>query len=250
MTVCDLCLTHLTPIDGTDRHGADRHGAAICKHDPSYPPALAQLPGAPAILRTTCRDRRPGELLTTPKVALVGEPFYSDYAHRVAYRLAGELAEANVTVTALLCQGIDSIALDGALRAGGPTLAIEPDLRGRGRPGLDRLRARIVETGAVVWGLFPGCQAPRRAGLIEARYLQAAIADAVVVVEARKRSIALFAAELAADLGHDVAVIPGRITDAGGHGAFELLRDGAHPVRDADDVLELIGEFSGADSHS
>ncbi|HTR71966.1 MAG TPA: DNA-processing protein DprA [Solirubrobacteraceae bacterium] len=275
MTVCEKCLARSAPtgVGGSgDGQGATilRKGTAICRHDPSYPPALAQLAGAPAILCATCRGRRLGELLATPTVALVGEPFYSDYAHRVAYRLAAELAEAGTTVTAVLREGIDSIALDGALCAHGPTLAIRPTAttpgapRHSGRPGLDRLHARVAATGAVVWGAPPSARGPgptssrhvgaalgrpmhadpgraRRASLIEARRLLAAIARVVVVVEARKRSIALFTAELAADLGHDVAVIPGRVTDQGGHGTFELLRDGAHPVRDAGDVLELIG---------
>ncbi len=287
MNVCEKCLAHPAPtgVGGSgDGRGAAilRKGTAICRHDPSYPPALAQLAGAPAILCATCRGRRLGELFATPTVALVGEPFYSGYAHRVAYRLAGELAEAGVTVTAVLCEGIDSIALDGALRAGGATLAIRPATtaplavrpattmpgapRHPGKPGLDRLHARVAATGAVVWGAPPSARGPgptsswrvgaalgrpmradpgraRRASLIEARRLLAAIARVVVVVEARKRSIALFTAELAAELGHDVAVVPGRVTDQGGHGTFELLRDGAHPVRDASDVLELVGAF-------
>jgi DNA processing protein len=47
---------------------------------------------------------------------------------------------------------------------------------------------------------------------------------------------------IAADLGHDVAVVPGRVSDRGGARMFGLLRDGAHPVSCADDVLELIGD--------
>jgi DNA processing protein len=264
MTVCDQCFAGAPPTarghparrdpdrDDPDRgHLApgDPDRAAICRHDPAYPPALGHAAGAPAVLSASCREQRVGELFGTPKVALVGEPFYSDYAHRITYLLAADLAEAGVTVTAVLCNGIDSIALDGALRAGGATLAIGPGVPGRGvrhqgRPGLDRLHERIVQTGAVVWGCRQSGGERERASMTEARRLQAAIADAVVVVEARERSIALFTAERAADLGHDVAVIPGRVTDPGGRGTFELLRDGAYPVRDANDVLELIARPS------
>ena len=51
---------------------------------------------------------------------------------------------------------------------------------------------------------------------------------------------ALLTAQIAADLGQDIAVVPGRVTDPGGRWLFELLRDGAHPVACAQDVLELI----------
>ena len=53
---------------------------------------------------------------------------------------------------------------------------------------------------------------------------------------------ALFAAQIASDLGADVAVVPGRVTDPGGRWTLALLRDGAHPVGCAGDVLELIGD--------
>ncbi len=261
MTVCDQCFADAPPTVWGDparrdparddlgrsdpgRNHLDR--ATICRHDPAYPPALAYVAGAPPVLSASCRDERLRELFDTPKVALVGEPFYSDYAHRVAYRLAADLAEAGVTVTGVLCNGIDSIAFDGAMRAGGATLAIRPGVPGRGarhldRPELDRLHERIARIGAVVWESSPKSWRPERARMTNARRLQAAIADAVVVVEARQRSVALFTAERAADFGHDVAVIPGRVTDQYGYGVFELLRDGAYPVRDANDVLELIG---------
>jgi DNA processing protein len=62
-----------------------------------------------------------------------------------------------------------------------------------------------------------------------------------VVVGAGERSIALFTTQIASDLGHDVAVVPQRATEPGGLGTFGLLRDGAHPVSCAQDVLELIG---------
>ncbi len=61
-----------------------------------------------------------------------------------------------------------------------------------------------------------------------------------MIVEAGERSSALLTAQVAADLGKDVAVAPGRITDPGALGTFALLRDGAHPVACARDVLELL----------
>jgi DNA processing protein len=63
----------------------------------------------------------------------------------------------------------------------------------------------------------------------------------LVVVEAQRNSSAMLAVQVAADLGHEVAAVPGRVTDRGARGTLELLRDGAHPVGDAEDVLELIG---------
>jgi len=69
-----------------------------------------------------------------------------------------------------------------------------------------------------------------------------ALASLIVVIEPSGHTCALFTAQIAANLGADVAVVPGRVTDPGGKWTFELLRDGAHPVARAQDVLELIGE--------
>ncbi len=62
-----------------------------------------------------------------------------------------------------------------------------------------------------------------------------------MIVEAGERSSALLTAQVAADLGNDVAVVPGRITDHAAQGTLALLRDGAHPITSAQDVLDLLG---------
>jgi DNA processing protein len=77
---------------------------------------------------------------------------------------------------------------------------------------------------------------------IASQRIIAALASVVVVVEAGARSCALFTTQIALEVGHDVAVVPRRATEPGGLGTFALLRDGAHPVSCAQDVLELIGE--------
>jgi DNA processing protein len=75
---------------------------------------------------------------------------------------------------------------------------------------------------------------------IASQRILAALASVVVVVEAGARSCVLFTAQIAADLGADIAVVPGRITDPGGKWLCDLLRDGARPVGCAGDVLEVI----------
>jgi DNA processing protein len=214
---------------------------AICRHDPDYPPALAQLPSAPAVLHTTCEPARLRELLAAPTVALLGERTHSGYAHEVTFALARELASAGVTVISGLHQGIDGIAHHGALHTGGRTIAVTGSAPEIPHPRqLDHLHRCILLRGAAISEFPPGFSPPRPWGFIAAQRIIAALASVVVVVEAGERSSTLLATQIAADLGHDVAVVPGRVTDPGGQGTFALLRDGAHPVGSAQDVLELI----------
>jgi DNA processing protein len=67
----------------------------------------------------------------------------------------------------------------------------------------------------------------------------AGLAEIVIVVEAAEGSLPLFVADLAADLGRTVGAVPGRIGERGTRGSNALLRDGAHVIVGARDVLDL-----------
>jgi DNA processing protein len=227
-----------------DPHAAQNpHGApgAICRHDPGYPHALAQLPSAPAVLHATCPAERLRELLKEPSVAIVGDRRPTRYAHRIAFTLAHDLAAAGITVISAVNSGLEGTAHDGALHAHGRTIAVMP--ASPEHPYLrqhEPLHQRILERGAAISEFPPGFHPPQRWCFIAAQRIIAALAGVVVVIEARKGSPALLTTQIATDLGHDVAVVPGRVTDPGGQGTFALLRDGAHPIACAQDVLELI----------
>ena len=227
----------------TPRAARDSHGApsALCRHDPDYPVALAQLDSAPATLFTSSSHERLRDLLSKPTVAIVGEQHHTHYAHQVAFALARDLAHAGITILSGLHQGIDAIAHHGALHAHGHTIAVTACDPERPYPRqLDHLHHHIRANGTVLSELPPGFHPPRRWCLLASQRTIAALADIIVIVEARERSSALLAAHTAADLGRDVAAVPGRVTDPGAHGTLALLRDGAHPVAHAQDILDLI----------
>ena len=68
----------------------------------------------------------------------------------------------------------------------------------------------------------------------------AALGQVTVVVEAAERSGTLITADCAADLGRDVAAVPGQVTSAAARGTNALIRNGAALVTDAQDVLDLM----------
>ena len=234
-------------IERIDARIADSPGrpGAVCRHDAAYPRALAQLQCAPAVLHATCEAGRLAQLLAAPTVAIIGRREHTDYAHRVAFALARDLARAGVTIVSGLHGGIDGISQHGAMHANGRGVAVTGCGPDRPYPRqLEHLHRRVRERGAIVSELPPGHYPPRRWSLLATQRIVAGLSEIVVVVEAEKNSSEMLAVQVAADVGREVAAVPGRVTDRGGQGTLELIRDGAHPVGCAQDVLDLLREES------
>ena len=229
------------PPPPTTAHATDNTSRETCRHDRAYPTALAQLDSAPAVLHTTCNKARLTQLLAQPTVALIGDRQHTNYGHQATWALARDLATAGITIISGLHQGIDAIAHHGALHAGGQTIAVTGSAPEIPHPRqLEHLHHHIQTRGAIASEFPPGFYPPRRWCFIASQRIIAALADTTVIVEAGERSSALLTAQVAADLGKDVAVVPGRITDPAAQGTLALLRDGAHPIASAQDVLELM----------
>jgi DNA processing protein len=128
------------------------------------------------------------------------------------------------------------------VRAGGLTVAV----LGCGvdiayPPRSARLYEEIVERGLVIGELPPGTEA-RRWTFPARNRIMAALGAMTVVVEARERSGSLITAEMANDLSREVGAVPGLVGSSPAAGTNGLIRDGAHLIRDAQDVLDaLIG---------
>jgi len=170
-------------------------------------------------------------------VAIVGTRRASPWAKGFARELARALAEAGVAVVSGLARGIDAAAHQGALEAGGPTLAVLGSALDRVYPPEHRPLAERIS----VLSEFPFGTGPRPEHFPRRNRLVAALARAVVVVEAPERSGALITARHALELGREVLAVPGRPTDEKSRGANLLIKDGAAPVLSAGELLELLG---------
>jgi DNA processing protein len=204
---------------------------------PAYPWRLSQLRDpAPVLWVIGCV-----EALAAPAVAIVGSRAASAYGLRTAERLAGELADAGLVVVSGLARGIDAAAHSGALEAGGRTVAVQACGPDRVYPSAHRaLAERIAERGAVIGELPPGTR-PLPAHFPLRNRLISGLCRALLVVEARERSGSLITARHALDQGADVFAVPGPIDVPTSRGPNRLLRDGAWPVLESADVLDVLG---------
>jgi DNA processing protein len=203
---------------------------------PAYPERLRRLRDAPALLLV----RGTPALLLVRSVAMVGARAPTAYGLATARRLAFDLARAGLAVVSGLARGIDAAAHEGALAAGGATVAFQACGPERVYPRQHRaLAERIAGQGAVLTELPVGTP-PRAAYFPLRNRLISALAEAVIVVEARERSGSLVTARCAADQGVDVWAVPGPLDAPTSLGPNRLIQQGAGLLIDAADVLRAL----------
>ena len=204
-----------------------------------YPTFLAAIHDPPK--RLYLRGDGSPRLLSCPAVAIVGTRSCSPYGAQVARRLGRELAAAGAVVVSGMARGIDAEAHRGALEGEGATVAVLGCGIDRDYPRAhSALAQRIAASGLLVSEYEPGTEpAPWR---FPARNrIIAGLAQVTIIVEARARSGALITADFALEGGREVFAVPGEITSALSRGTNELLRLGAAPLVDPEDVIEALG---------
>ena len=205
--------------------------------DPDYPPRLLATADPPLLL--WLQGRR--EPLATPSLAIVGSRNPTAQGGDNARAFSRALARAGYTIVSGLALGVDAAAHEGALDAGGATIAVVGT-------GLDQvyprrnagLAKRILDGGGLVVSEYslgtPVMQAnfPRRNRII------AGLSLGCLVVEAAVQSGSLITARLAVEAGREVFAIPGSIHSPQARGCHALIRQGAKLVESAEDVLEEL----------
>lgn len=209
----------------------------VCRDSAGYPQALSDLVDAPPVLYMR------GEVLPADEiaVAIVGTRHATTYGLKQAERFGFALAKAGVTVVSGLARGIDAAAHEGALNAGGRTIAVLGSGLGQMYPSEhEGLAQAVAADGAVISEYAPDAK-PRSGMFPQRNRLIAGLSLATLVVEAPDRSGALITARLAAEQNREVLAVPGAITSRASRGCNQLIRDGAKLVQTVDDILEELG---------
>jgi DNA processing protein len=202
--------------------------------DAGYPQLLKEVRSPPGL--DVAGELRPEDEV----VAIVGSRLSSPYGEEIAYEMAAELVSAGFVVASGLARGIDACAHRGALDAGGRTIAVMGTGRDRIYPGEHfYLARRIAEQGALITQ-FPPHAVPLPSHFPTRNQTLSGLSLGVVVVEAKRRSGAMLTAGSAADQGRLVMAVPGSVHSPTSAGCHELLRDGAHLVVSAEQVVQEI----------
>lgn len=193
--------------------------------DAAFPPALIGIPSAPYTLYV----RGNHDAAVRGGVTIVGSRKISDYGMRVTRLFAQECADAGLSVISGLALGTDAAAHTATVDAGGTTVAI---LGG----GIDdatitprshlRLAHTILRTGGALVSEYPPHTTPSRGTFPARNRLMAALADAVVIIEAAADSGTLLTAQWARTYGKKLFAVPGSIFADGAVGPNTLIRAG------------------------
>ena len=176
-----------------------------------------------------------------PTVAIVGSRKPTAYGKEVTYQLAFDIAKRGVMIISGLALGVDAIAHRAALDAGGKTLAVLANGVDIIYPATNRDLAYdvLAHEGAIISEYEPGTEA-RDFQFLERNRIVSGLSDAIIVTEAAARSGTLSTAAHALEQGREVFVVPGNITSPLSAGCNNLIKQGAHPITCAEDVLEII----------
>jgi DNA processing protein len=209
-------------------------------HGPGYPAHLGELPGAPDVL--LARGPLPG----SPGVAIVGTRRCTRYGLGLARFYGRACAAAGWPVVSGLARGADAEAHRGvvdsegagvAVLGSGPDVVYPPEHRGL-------LESLLAGGGAMVTEYPPGTR-PEPWRFPPRNRVIAGLAAAVVVVEAAETGGALITAGAALEQGRHVFAVPGDVGRETSRGCNLLIRDGATPVLDPDDLVASLSLLLG-----
>lgn len=176
-----------------------------------------------------------------PTIAIVGSRKPTSYGREVAYGLTYDLAKKGIVIISGLALGTDGIVHRATLDAGGTTLAVLANDVDIIYPASHRdLAAEILAKGGAIISEFgPGIEA-RNYQFLQRNRIVSGLSDAIIVTEAAIHSGTLSTVTHALDQGREVFVVPGNITSPLSAGCNNLIKQGAHPITCAEDVLEII----------
>jgi len=204
--------------------------------DPEYPDRLRQITQSPFVLYIK------GEIDTDDiwSVAIIGTRRYSAYGQQVAENLSHTLAHNGITIISGLARGIDGIAHKAALAAGGRTIAVLGSGLDKLYPPEHRDLANLISKQGALISDYPLGTPPDGSNFPPRNRIISGLSKCIIVIEAGEKSGALITATYAAEQGKEVFSVPGKITSPMSRGTNLLIKQGAHPLLDPQDVLDML----------
>jgi DNA processing protein len=205
-----------------------------------FPKPLLEIPQPPKTLYI--RGKLPDPNMTY--LAVVGSRKYTSYGKDICEKLIRGLKDYPIIIVSGLAMGIDSIAHKTALEIGLTTISFPGS-------GLDnsvlyprsniRLAQDIVDAGGCLISEFEPKFISMLYSFPQRNRLMAGISKAVLIIEAEEKSGTLITARMALDYNRDVLAVPGSAFSSNSNGTNKLIKQGATPVTNSEDILEALG---------
>lgn len=175
-----------------------------------------------------------------PSVSIVGARMCSDYGRFMSREFGKGLALAGVQVISGMARGVDGISQKAAIEAGGSSFGILGCGVDICYPEENRdVYSRICANGGLISEYHPGTEPKPNLFPMRNRIISA-LADIVLVVEARQKSGTQITVDQALEQGKEVLAVPGRVTDRLSDGCNFLISQGAGVALSVGDVLDRL----------
>ena len=235
---CDLVTKEAVDHAQKELEFIDKHNIGLYFYkDDNYPYRLASCVDAPILLYSK------GNVNLNAKhmVSVVGTRMPSERGKDWCRRLVLDLAEQvpDLTIVSGLAYGIDIVAHKAAIEAGIPTIIVPAHGLDRIYPAVHRnVAVQALDKGGIVTEYTCGTE-PERFNFVARNRIVAGLADAVVIVESKRKGGSLITADMAVDYGRDVFAVPGRIDDECSAGCNQLIKcNKAHMIETAEDLVK------------
>jgi DNA processing protein len=204
--------------------------------DKEYPSYLREIYAPPPVLFV----RGNLSAFSYHAVAIVGSRSPTLYGKQATALITRELIQHKFVVVSGLARGIDTVAHETALEHGGSTIAVLGCGIDTIYPRINSVLAEKICTTGLLVSEFPIETAPEAFNFPRRNRIISGCSAAVVVVEAGEKSGSLITARYALQQGREVCAVPGPITSPLSRGTFNLIKEGATPVRSGHELAESL----------
>lgn len=206
--------------------------------DSNYPVFLRTIPSPPKQLYYIGNLF---DILHQHRLSVVGSRRVSPYGRAVTRQLSGEVASQGIIIISGLALGVDGLAHEAALEAGGQTIAVLPCGLDAIYPASHRqLAQRIVKQGGALVSEYGIGTPPLAQHFIARNRIVSGLGEAVLITEAADKSGTLHTANFALEQGRTVLAVPGNITSLLSRGTNNLIKSGALPATESADILQAL----------
>ncbi len=215
---------------------ARKHLTVILWTDPEYPEMLRQISSPPAMMYY----RGDVSLLNSHCLAVVGSRQSSRYGQEMAMNICRGVSAAGMTIVSGFAYGIDRQAHLATVDNTGGTIAVLGTGIDLIYPAMNKdLWTRIIEKGLILTEFCPGTK-PDPGNFPFRNRIISGISLGVLVVQSAIKSGSMITAQLALEQNKEVFAVPGAVNMDNYDGCNHLIKQGAHLVQKADDILEVL----------
>jgi DNA processing protein len=178
-------------------------------------------------------------VLNEPMLAAVGTRRMSSYGKKMTQRITKEIVAQDVVIVSGLALGVDTIAHETTIEAGGRTVAVLGSGIDWIYPDQNKALAKeIIRTGGAILSEFPPGSKPDAGNFPPRNRIVSGMSHGTVVMESGVKGGSMITARVALDQNREVFAVPHQATAPNGLGCNALIQRGwAKLVQNADDVL-------------